>query len=420
MEIGKKIINFILVFLTVVSVFATGLLVYYKTIGKNNVPTGVTSTYATTIDDQLTGETYYAIEANYYENQNKTGYEVVELLFNCYSGISKQTVYSRGFQICYDTNGNVVEYVYSNGDTEYSRSHVFQYNRTQGASFETGHEYAWGDKMLMDINGKVYGVALDGTYTLTETKTDGWKIVRTIGTLGLNLLFEKNKSFTYNVTTKYNYSFEDLLIKIKQIIKSCSNGTGDYVIPLVDLGDFLHVYDVDNDGQISQEPIGANTLQNSYFTIQTHYDTKGIVWAKQSIFGSVAGDSQFNIGGIKKDIDYWHTTNQITLTENDFEARYVTAEKGFYYALPVAKINELKNFDDLEIVIDFNIDRLGDVNCLGLDYYALYGIEVAELKISSNHERTFTLLVNSLKDTNLTSIQTSNVKINDFGSGVNI
>jgi len=418
MEIGKKIINFLLVFLTVVSVFATGLLAYYKTIGKNKVPTGVTSTYATTIDDQLTGETYYAIEANYYENQNKTGYEVVELLFNCYSGISKQTVYSRGFQICYDTTGKIVEYVYSNGDTEYNRSNVFQYNRTQGTSFETGHDYEIGTPMLMDINGEVYAVALDGTYSITETKTDGWKIARTVLTLGINMLFEKDKSFTYTETTVHNYTFEDLLIKIKQIIKSCSNGTGDYVIPLVDLGDFLHVYDINDDGQISQESIGINTLQNSYFTIQTHYDTKGMVWSKQSIFGSVAGDSQFNIGGIKEDVDFWQAKNQITLTENDFEARYVTAEQGYYYALPVAKINELKNFDDLEIIIDFNISRLGDVNCLGFDYYALYGIEVSQLKISSNYVCDFTLLVNSLKDTKLTSIQTNNVTINDLGSGV--
>lgn len=418
MEIGKKIINFLLVFLTVVSVFATGLLAYYKTIGKNKVPTGVTSTYATTIEDRLTGETYYAIEANYYENKNKNGYEVIELLFNCYSGISKQTVYSRGFQLCYDKNGNVIEYVYKDGETEISRSNVFQYNRTQGVSFETGHDYAWGDKMLIDIDGEVFAVALDGTYTTTETKTDGWKIVRTIGSLGLNMLFEKDKSFKYTVTTVHNYTFENLLIKLKDIIKSCSNGTGEYVIPLVDLGDFLHVYDIDEDGQISSESIGVNTLQNSYFTMQTHYDTKGMVWAKQSIFGSVAGDSQFNIGGIKEDVDFWQAKNQITLTENDFEARYVTAEQGYYYALPVAKINELKNFDDLEIVVDFNISRLGDVNCLGLDYYALYGIEVSQLKISSNYACDFTLLVNSLKDTKLTSIQTNNVTINDLGSGV--
>ena len=120
--------------------------------------------------------------------------------------------------------------------------------------------------------------------------------------------------------------FKDLLIKVGQILKSSSNGTGDSIISLVDLGDFLHIYPVDDNGQIAAEPLGVNTIQNSYFTMSTHYDNRGMVWAKQSIFESVAGDSSFNISGINDNVDYWKVETRYNLTEKDFTSRYVTSD----------------------------------------------------------------------------------------------
>ena len=203
-------------------------------------------------------------------------------------------------------------------------------------------------------------------------------------------------------------------------MKSSNNGTGDSIISLIDLGDFLHVYDVDVNGTVAVEPLGVNTLQNSYFTMATHYDNRGMVWAKQSMFESVAGDSQFNISGISDNVDYWKAETQYKLTEKDFTARYVTADNGYYYVLSTDKLNEIKNFDNVEITVDFNVSAFENVNVLGFDYYALYGIKVKTLKIISNTQREFKLLVGSLKDTGLTSVDviTENITINNINSGV--
>ena len=209
-----------------------------------------------------------------------------------------------------------------------------------------------------------------------------------------------------------------MLIKVGQILKSSSNGTGDSVISLVDLGDFLHIYEIDENGQVSGEPVGNRTLTNSYFTMQTHYDNRGMVWAKQSMFGSVAGDSQFNISGIADNVDYWKVTSEVRLTEQDFVARYLTSENGYYYALSTEKINELKNFKNIEINVNFNISNFEDVNVLGLVYYALYGLKIKSLTISSNNQRDFKLLVGSLKDTGLTTIDTVNVNLININSYV--
>lgn len=402
-DIAIRIVNIALVVVTVFLTLMSGVLLYYKTIGKDKVPSAITSTYATTVEDPQTGEQLPTIEANYYSNRNDNGYEVIELLFNCYSGISKQAIYSRGFQLVINEDG----------------TKLYQYNRYDGVNFETGHEYEWGDIMVIDINGTTYGVALDGTYTITTKNFNlGKAIWHTISGLFTGWNYEEN---AYNYDTKtYEYTFEDLLIKVGQILKSSSNGTGDSVISLVDLGDFLHIYDIDENGQVSGEPVGNRTLINSYFTMQTHYDNRGMVWAKQSMFGSVAGDSQFNISGIADNVDYWKVTSEVRLTEQDFVARYLTSENGYYYALSTEKINELKNFENIEINVDFNISNFEEVNVLGLDYYALYGLKIKTLTISSSTQRDFKLLVGSLKDTGLTSIEINNVNLININSGVSV
>ena len=402
-DIAIRIVNIALVVVTVFLTLMSGVLLYYKTIGKDKVPSAITSTYATTVEDPQTGEQLPTIEANYYSNRNDNGYEVIELLFNCYSGISKQAIYSRGFQLVINEDG----------------TKLYQYNRYDGVNFETGHEYEWGDIMVIDINGTTYGVARDGTNTETTKNFNlGKAIWHTISGLFTGWNYEEN---AYNYDTKtYEYTFEDLLIKVGQILKSSSNGTGDSVISLVDLGDFLHIYEIDENGQVSGEPVGNRTLINSYFTMQTHYDNRGMVWAKQSMFGSVAGDSQFNISGIADNVDYWKVTSEVRLTEQDFVARYLTSENGYYYALSTEKINELKNFENIEINVDFNISNFEEVNVLGLDYYALYGLKINSLTISSTTQRDFKLLVGSLKDTGLTSIETNNVNLVNINSGVSV
>ena len=403
MDITRKIVNFVLVIVTAFMTVVSGVCIYYKTIGKDKIPSAITSTYATTVIDPQSGEELPTIEANYYSNKNGKGYEVVELLFNCYSGIAKQAIYSRGFQL-----------VTANNETK-----LYQYNRYSGTSFETGHEYKWGDKMIIDIDGETYAVALDGTYDITTKRFSFLKAVgHTFAGLFTGYNY-KEKAYTVETTT-YKYTFEDLLTKVGQILKSCSNGTGDSVISLIDLGDFLHIYGVDENGRIDGEPLGVNTLKNSYFTMETHFDNRGMVWAKQSMFKSVAGDSNFNISGISDNVDYWRVKTEYNLTENDFVGRYLVSDSGFYYSLATEKINEIKNFENIEVNITFNVSNIKDINVLGFDYYALYGIKVNSLTIKCNSQRDFKLLVGSLKDTGITAINTENINIINVNSGVNL
>lgn len=424
-NIGLKIFNGILVFITAILTFMCGVFIYYKTLGKDKIPSAVTSTYASFVTDPQTGEEKPVIEVNYYSNYNKTGYEVTELLFNCYSGVSKQAIYARGFQLVKDKDGKIVPYVYDEQTADNKTENFWRYDKNSGNSFLTGNDYSWGDPMIIDINGETYAVKLDGKYTkhhkyfnLGGTIWNGIKNTFT-------LHWGRDAAAYDEWDEEFEYTFQDLLVKVGKIVTSYSNGTGNSVIPLVDLGDFLHIYQI-KDGKIAGKPIGQgdkdanNTLINSYFTISAHYDLRGMVWAEQSMFKSVAGDTAFNISGIDTDVDYWKAKSQLNLTEQDFEKRYVSTENGFYYYLTSAKMSELKNFENAEININFDLSKLGNVNCLGFDYYALYGIKVKSLSISSTTAREFNLLAGSLKETGLTSITTNNITIHNINSGVEL
>ena len=139
------------------------------------------------------------------------------------------------------------------------------------------------------------------------------------------------------------------------------------------------------------------------------------------MFSSVAGDNNYNITGLTDDVDYWKATTTFNLTEQDFESRYSQIDNGFYYILPTSFINELKDYKDIEINITFNVSNL-NVNVLGFDYYALNGIKVNSLTITSSTQRDFRLLVGSLKDTGLTStdIILTNINLINTNSGVEL
>lgn len=420
MKIAIHIANVALIVVTAMACLMTGLLIYFNTFGKNHVPHSITSTYATTVYDPVTDQDLPVLEANYYANKNNTGYEVIEFRMNVYSGYAKQGIYARGFQLVWDKDGKPVQYT---DPTTQEQSNLWYYDSYNNQSFETGHQYAWGDKMYVDIDGSTYAVAMDGTY---QTSTTGFDLAKSTGNFFKAVFTDWgmfSESSNWNTTTYYDhqYTYEDLLLKVRQIVKSSSNGTGDGVISLIDLGDFLHIYELDERGNPKNTPIGNRGLINSYFTMATHYDNRGMAWTKQSLFGSVAGDNQFNITGLTDNLDYWHATTVYNLTEQDFTARYSQADAGFYYILPTTLINELKGYNNLEINVVFNISNF-NVNVLGFDYYAMNGIKVNRLTITAKTQHDFRLLVGSLKDTGLTAdqITTTNVNLINTNSGVSL
>ena len=392
MEVVKKIFNVLIIFISLVGVVFIALYAYYN-LSTNDVYTNQTSTYATSVTDPMTGEELAPLSASYYQNYNDTGLEVVEFQIRAYSDQNRNAIYRRGFQYIIDAeDGNSLWYYDTYDRVSWPSGHIYNEVNDSGKLKEA---------YFIELDGELVATRMDGSYNYQVKNVDGWKIVRTIGCLGLNFLFEDTNFNKYETIT-HNYTMEEFMQTLANIIKGSTAGTGDYTLPVVDLGDFWHLYEVDENGTVSDTPIGDGGQINSYFTIDVHSDKRGMTYAGQSMFGIVANDSEFNISGIDYDAEYWKTT------------RYSTADLGYYYSLSAGTINELKNFENLDINIVFDISNIENVNVLGFDYYSLNGIKVNSLTITSDIERDFTLLAGALKDTGLTKIYTTNVDINNL------
>ncbi len=399
----KKIVNVILVVLACLGLLLSFTYVYFVLQDKN-LYTNSTSTYATSVTDPQTGEKIAPFTISYFENYNNLGKEVVEFRINCYSDYQRTTLYARGYQLIID---------------EKEGNQLYYYDTAFGYRFPSGHKYDETNEdglskefYYVDIKDEVWALKIDGSYNYTWQEVDKWKAFRTGFFLGLNLLFEDANLYIEKSELRY-YTREELLLHMKDIIKGCSYGTGDYTLPLVDLGDFMHLYKVQN-GEIADESIGKGTLQNSYFSVDVKYDRRGLSYADQSIFESVALDSNYNVTGVNFDVNYWQAKSVYNITEQNFETRYSEVDKGFYYFLSSNLINTLKGQINAEIIVNFDVSKLGNVNVIGFDYYALNGIQVKELTISSSRQMNFNLLVGSLQNTGLKQIKIHNVSIENL------
>ena len=165
---------------------------YFNTLGEDKVPSAVTSTYVTYVTNPQTGEEVPFMEAQYFSGEYGTGKEMIEVRFNVYSGVNMTAIYSRGFQMI---------------DNE-----VYYYDTYDSTSFETGNEYQWGEQLLTEIDGQLFGIALDGTYTAVDAG-------QVAGNILLGPAWWIFEGF-YDVEKEYNYTIEDFLNVMKNIIKS--------------------------------------------------------------------------------------------------------------------------------------------------------------------------------------------------------
>lgn len=380
---GKKVINATVIILTVIMLMFCIGLIYFKTLGKNKLPTSLSATNTTTVTDPQTNEVKQFLEANYYSNKTGNGKEVVELRLNTYSGPERQAIYSHGIQL-----------VIENGFGK-----LYFYNTHLNESFISCEEFAWGTPMYMNMNDELFALKMNGTRTYREVNVGKtlWFVISGLFT-GYGNSYER-------ITTEFTekYTWLDVMQYIKTMIISSSYGTGDSLIPMLNLNTFFNVYEVNSDGQISAQPIGGNNINEftaNYFSVQCHYDNRGMVYAEQSLFNSVAGDSEFNISNIDFDVNYWQARNEYLITEKDFEVRKNNGTE--CYSLSNEIKNNLNLYNEIDIRVNFNVDNLENKE-IGFDYLAFSGLsnQNIKLEISSTDTVNFIIKYNSFSKTNI-------------------
>ena len=238
-----KIFNVFLILITSVAVTFIAVYIYYVITDKG-LFTNSTSTYVASYKDPHTGEDVNAMSVQYFQNYNNTGKEVVELRINGYSDQTMQAIYGRGYQLIIDGNKTELYYCDTYDGVSWSSMHKYDDENDEGQS---------KNFYYVSINDELYAIRLDGSYT--QKTYEYYKLLGSVFSYVVTSAITGN--WGLEGTETIYYTMEDLLLHFKDLATSLSYGTGDFELPVVDLGDFIHVYEVDEDGTVSDTPIGA-------------------------------------------------------------------------------------------------------------------------------------------------------------------
>lgn len=382
------ILNIVLVLVTAVGALCCFLYLYYNTFGKDKLPNALTTTYVNTVTDPQTNEQKPFIQVNVRSAEVGTGKNLVEVLFNSYTGTDKQAIIGMGFQLI---DGEV--YYYNKvGDTGFIPvvDEDLQFDQQE-------------DMFLTDVDGQLFAIKIDGTY---KRQLNG--VVYAISNAVLNLFGQGA------ITVNETYTLEEFLRAIETTVISNSNGAGEGTLALVEMSSYLSFYDAETNQQISNEELGKYGITNSYFTIQYTYSRSGVLFAEQSMFGSVAGDGEYNASGVDSNKDYWQAITDVVLDENDFETRVSAANGKVYLYLTADAINKLNLNTAVEVYLNINLDNV--VDAVGFDYYALSGLKnIKTITITSSTQKDFEMLDDALRGTGIEveDILTTNVNLID-------
>ncbi|HBP43620.1 MAG TPA: hypothetical protein DD621_02940, partial [Clostridiales bacterium] len=140
-----------------------------------------------------------------------------------------------------------------------------------------------------------------------------------------------------------------------------------------------------------------------YIEAKIHIEDRGVTSNRQSIFGVVANDSKYNTSDVE-DVAYWKSQAVVVLTQDNFNN-----DEG-YLTLKSELINYFSRYEDIYVLINLNLDN---TEIKGFNYYALLGIKIDEISITSSTPVEFEILNSALKNTGLeiNDIKTNNVSL---------
>lgn len=407
METGKKIINIIIIILTVLALVVIGLYAYFmlfvkntqKTVGINYIgdqaPVDILEIKS---QQELTAaeieyyENRYLFHANVFDNANKNGEELYEMQLNYFTDykLEHNACRSTGMQMLGSYNlviGNgstlkeINEHVNSSF-TYYDTSDMINYN---GGNIAT--QLNRNTRLIIKIDNKPYQIQLTGT----ETETVGWLI----------------KS---NIT--YYYYWAAVFGDVMNAVKTNSRRYGDYYIT-INLSKYFTVYAFDEaKGKFIEDNITDQIF--NYSVLKFHYEANGATKASQSLFGQINCNSKYgNDDSINT--EYWQERVVYTLTEKDLEYRTSETYNGEVAHLSVATKELLSKMpkSEINIKIDTNSSyfKNNNINFVGFDFNAFEGIILN--KITLKGDKTINFLENSMTNTKLKKIErSSTIKLN--------
>lgn len=417
---GKRIVDFCVICLTLVACLFIGLFIYQSfidkefTVGVNNIDNQLAVDAEVIESDSSSSDIDRRVlfQVNYYSNNKGNGTKLRELSFNYFDDwtLSQNVYRSSGIQFLndyytvnndlnYDDNITFSEYDvrmawnYSNPDTmkrkikslesNFAKSDLYFYDWTADVSYQgkPNSSVATGLQVnhpyVIKIDGKPYAITLDKTYDYVV------------------------KNFWGSWTNTVNFTWYDIFQGCMTAVEGNSGGYGDFYIK----GDFSKYFTIfgfnKETGKFDDDSV--SDIIRTYAVIKFHYDENGASSAKDSLFDQLYADANYGI----TEVDYAGIKSVYTFTEKDFSCRYSDTVGGDLLSLK----QDAQNFIELHpnSLIKFDIDFSSLENVIGFDFNAFAGVPINKLCLRSDSAKTLTFLDDSLSSSGVNLIYKSDL-----------
>ncbi len=339
------------------------------------------------------GDERYFMEIEYWENADGNGKEVFEFTFNAYADINMQTVTGKGIQfVSGETRQGLEDLVgkFASADDVLGIIDgwdTYAYTVDDyGSSWASTEEVEFGDEMFLDIGGTVYAVAMDGTYTTTVKSFNFIKSVTNF----FPVLFTNSAGWTnddnwYDTQVHvHNYTMKDFYNEVLYAAAHTNTGYGSSVLNLVELGEYMSVFEFNEDGQL--EEVTSRDVNDVYFAIKVTRHYEGFRRASESSFGQLLGDQFFTtVDSDNYYNDYSDTAVLPTLTGKDFDYYDVPTMGGYVAFVKQEVLDELAAGGVREVVVDINVNDgyfTGNTQLIGVAASGFGGLKLKELRVT--------------------------------------
>lgn len=410
----SKICNIIVATLVVVSLCITGVYAYYhyyvkpQTVGvnyiDNQVPVDLVEKSSSLTDAQREAyEKRVLLEANYYSNTNTNGIVLQEMRLNYFTDTSLGVNACRSSGLQHTGKCNWKAY----GMTSSSVIGTAAINDARQMIYNTFNFYDTTD--MVSWSG-YYGSNNSISAASTLNREDVF-IVK-IDDKPFQIQLTGSASSAWLGISRIWYNWGDIFAATMLAIESNNQGFGDYYISL-DLSRYLTVRAYDEaTGTFGTEDAD---IVKTYALVKFHYDANGAKKSTQSIFGIIDCNPAYDLDN-KTDAEYSQSRIVYTLTETTqlnneevFAYRYSEIYDGYFVSLTSSGKTTLNGIENKKINIKLNLNsdyfKQQNKTILGIDYSGFEGLEIDTLSVSG--EGDFTLLANSLKDTQLKTLRHS-------------
>lgn len=381
------IVSLVIVLIACVAINAWYLVVKFA--GPKKV---VSHTYEIGLQQIVEGDTKYFIEVNSYD-------DCFEVRFNYMLDENKTDFYTQGIQLY----GKDINFELSTADFELENKRVkdkwlflkyFQYDQYQKYVLTSGDSYYYmleDDSKVgiissnpvdedfffkIDLDGQLYGMKLKGKTKEAYLGSNGkvW-----------DELIDSDDYINY-----YLYYDMELILKLLyDSVNSLPYGTNDARV--FEFGNYFEYYEYKDDGIYSADPVAVdkadliNKEVKSYYSIKITKHEGNIQKSSQSLFGSVAGNSNMNLTDITSD-DYFYGRTIITADNNAFTRVKITEnhialklkEEFITTYLPYVEKMQLQVLIDLDSITADGLEFVGFTADSGLENFNILSCQTMQ------------------------------------------